>query len=47
MYVDFKGDIGFEIPTVVVMKSSISQDMTSSSPFGANRRFGGTCRLHL
>jgi hypothetical protein len=32
---------------VVVMKISISWDMTPSSPLEVNRRFGGTCRLHV
>jgi hypothetical protein len=36
---------GFEVLTAVVMKSSIFWDITSCSPFKANRRFGGKCRL--
>jgi hypothetical protein len=29
------------------LKSSIFWDVTPCSPFKVNRRFGGTCRLHL
>jgi hypothetical protein len=29
------------------MKSSVFWDITPSSPLKINRRFGGTCRLHL
>jgi hypothetical protein len=31
----------------VVMKCSIFWDITPCSPLKVNRRFGGTCRLHL
>jgi hypothetical protein len=37
--------IGFEIPTAVVMKSSIFWDITPRSPLKVNRRFGGTYPL--
>jgi hypothetical protein len=39
--------VGFEVFTVVVMKSIIFWDMTPCSPLSSNRRFGGTYRLHL
>jgi hypothetical protein len=39
--------VGFEILTAVFMNSSISWDTTPRSPLKVNRRFGGTCRLHL
>jgi hypothetical protein len=29
------------------MKNSIFRDITPCSPLKVNRRFGGTCRLHL
>jgi hypothetical protein len=39
--------IGFEVFTVVVLKSIIFWDMRPCSPLSFNRRFGGTYRLHL
>jgi hypothetical protein len=38
---------GFEVFTVVVMKSIIFWDMMPCSPLSCNRHFGGTYRLHL
>jgi hypothetical protein len=38
---------GFEIPTMVVMKSSIFWDITLRSPLKVNRRFGGIFRQGL
>jgi hypothetical protein len=40
-------NLGFEVLTAVVMKSAIFWDITPSSPFSVNRRFGATYRLHL
>jgi hypothetical protein len=39
--------VGFEVLTAVVMKSYVFWDVPPCSPFKINRRFGGTCRLHL
>jgi hypothetical protein len=39
--------VGFEVFTVVVMKSIILWDMTPCSPQSFNRRFGGTYCLSL
>jgi hypothetical protein len=39
--------VGLEFLTPVVIKSSVFWDMTPCSPLKTNRRFGGTCRLHL
>jgi hypothetical protein len=39
--------VGFEVLPAVVMKNSIFWDITPYSPLKGNRRFGGTCRLHL
>jgi hypothetical protein len=39
--------LGFEVLTAVVMKGTIFWDVTPFSPLSANRRFGGTYRLHL
>jgi hypothetical protein len=39
--------VRFEILTAVVIKSSIFWDISSCSLLKVNRRFGGTCRLHL
>jgi hypothetical protein len=39
--------VAFEVLTAVVMKISIFWDVMSCSPLKVNRRFGGTCRLHL
>jgi hypothetical protein len=39
--------VGSEVPTAVVMISSIFWDITPCSPSKVSRRFGGTCRLHL
>jgi hypothetical protein len=39
--------VGFEVPTAVVMKSSIYWDVTPCSPLKVNRRFGETYSLHL
>jgi hypothetical protein len=40
-------DVGFEVLTAVVMKSSIFWDITPRSPLRVNRHFGGTCRLQF
>jgi hypothetical protein len=40
-------DVGFEVLTAVVMKSTIFWNITPCSPLSVNRRFGGTYRLHL
>jgi hypothetical protein len=37
----------FEVLTAVLMKSSVLWGITPCSPLKVNRRFGGTCRLHL
>jgi hypothetical protein len=39
--------VGFEVFTVVVMKSISFWDITPCSPFRGQRLFGGTYRLHL
>jgi hypothetical protein len=39
--------VGFEVLTVVVMKSTIFWDIKLCSLLKVNRRFGGTYRLHL
>jgi hypothetical protein len=39
--------VGFEVLTVVVMKSSVFWDITTCSPLKVNQRFGETCCLHL
>jgi hypothetical protein len=39
--------VGFEILTAVVMKGSISWNITPYSPLKVDQRFGGTCRLYL
>jgi hypothetical protein len=39
--------VGFEVLIALVMKSSIFWDIMPCNPLKANRRFGGTCRLHL
>jgi hypothetical protein len=38
---------GFQFPTAVDMKSFVFWDTMPCSTLKANRRFGGTCRLHL
>jgi hypothetical protein len=38
---------GFEVLTAVVMKISIFCVITPCSPLKFNRRFAGTCRVHL
>jgi hypothetical protein len=38
---------GFEVLTVVIMKSSIFWDITPYSPLKIDQRFGGTCLLQL
>jgi hypothetical protein len=40
-------NVGFEVITAVVIKSSSFWDITPCSPLKVNRHFGGTCRLHL
>jgi hypothetical protein len=40
-------NVGFEVLTAVVMKSSMFWDKTPCSALKVKRRFGGTCRLHL
>jgi hypothetical protein len=39
--------VGLEVPTAVVLKSTIVWDITPWSPLRVNRRFRGTYRLHL
>jgi hypothetical protein len=39
--------VRYEVLTAVIMKSSIFWDITLYSSLKFNRRFGGTCRLHL
>jgi hypothetical protein len=39
--------VGFEVLTAVVMKSSVFCAITPCSPFKGNRCFRGTCRPHL
>jgi hypothetical protein len=43
----FSGLVGFEVPTAVVMKSTIFWDITPCSPLSFNRHFGEIYRLHL
>jgi hypothetical protein len=40
-------DVGFEVLTDVVLKSTIFWNITPCNTLSVNRRFGGTCRLHL
>jgi hypothetical protein len=40
-------DVGFEVFTAVVLKSSFFWDMTPCSALSGTRRFGATYRLHL
>jgi hypothetical protein len=40
-------DVGIEVLTAVVMKSTIFWDITPCSPLKVNRRFGGKYRLNL
>jgi hypothetical protein len=40
-------DVRYEVLTAVVMKISIFWDITPCRPLKVNRRFWGTCRLHL
>jgi hypothetical protein len=37
----------YEVLTAVVMKSSVFWDITLCGSLDVNRRFGGTCRLHV
>jgi hypothetical protein len=39
--------VGFEVLTLVVMKSSVFWNITPYSPLKVSRRFGGTYRFHL
>jgi hypothetical protein len=39
--------LGFEVLTMVVMKSTVFWDITPCGPLKFNRRFRGTCRLHF
>jgi hypothetical protein len=39
--------VRFEVLTAMGMKSTVFCDITPYSPLKVNRRFGGTCRLHL
>jgi hypothetical protein len=41
------GDVGFEVLTPMVMKSSVVWDITPCSPVKVNERSAGTWRLHL
>jgi hypothetical protein len=43
----FRLDIGFEVLTPVVMKSTLFWDIKSCSPLKVSRHFGAICRLHL
>jgi hypothetical protein len=43
--VEKEESVGFEVPTAVVMKSSIFWDITLCGPLKVNRRFGGTYSL--
>jgi hypothetical protein len=38
---------GFEVLTAVVRKSPVFWNITPYRPLKINRRYGGTCRLHL
>jgi hypothetical protein len=38
--------VGFEVITAVVMKSSIFWDITPCNSLEIKRRFGGTCHIH-
>jgi hypothetical protein len=40
-------NIGFEVLATMVTKISIVCDITPCNPLKFNRRFGGTCHLHL
>jgi hypothetical protein len=40
-------NLGSEVLTTEVMKSSLFWDITPCSPLKVNRRFGATCGLHL
>jgi hypothetical protein len=40
-------DVGFEVLTALVMKTSIFWDITSCGPLKVHRRFAVTCRLHI
>jgi hypothetical protein len=40
-------DVGFEVLTPVVMKSTVFWDMMLCSPLKVNQLFGGTYHLHL
>jgi hypothetical protein len=42
-----RDEVGFEVHTAVVVKSTIFWDITLHSPLSINQRFGGTYRLHL
>jgi hypothetical protein len=42
-----KNQVGIEVLTAVVMKSSIFWDITPCSPLKVNQCFGGTSRLYL
>jgi hypothetical protein len=39
--------LGSEVLTAVIMKSSVFRGVTPCSPSKFNRRFGGTCYVHL
>jgi hypothetical protein len=39
--------VGFEVITAVIMKTYFFWSITPRSPLKVNRRFRGTCRLHL
>jgi hypothetical protein len=45
--VNIFGYVGFDVLAAVVMKSFILWDIMSRSPLKINRRFGGSCRLHI
>jgi hypothetical protein len=42
-----RADVGFQILTAVVMKSSIFCDIMTCGPLKVNWRFAGTCNRHL
>jgi hypothetical protein len=39
--------VKYDVLTAVITKSSFFRDITPCSQLKVNRRFGGTCRLHL
>jgi hypothetical protein len=39
--------VGFKVTSAVVVRISLNWDKMLCSPLKVNRRFGGTCRLHV